>query len=227
MEIANKIRARLIEAGVAFHANDNISTYLQEGELIALEKEVEEVIMNLLETLIINTKKDHNTQDTARRIAKMMFHETYKGRYLSRPEMTDFPNAKNFDGIYMVGPIDIRSTCSHHFVPIIGKAWVGIIPSDRVIGLSKFSRLAEWIMARPQIQEEAAMQLANEIESFIKPRALAIVLKAEHMCMTWRGVRENETIMTTVVTRGLFCKDSAARAEILKMIGLTSDCQIV
>ncbi len=218
METMKKIRARLLDAGAAFHANDNISAYLKEGELSDLEDEVVMAVANLLDNLIIDTRNDHNTHDTAKRVAKMLLHEIYKGRYIERPKVTDFPNVKSMDDIYIVGPIDIRSTCSHHLVPIVGQAWVGVIPGSRVIGLSKFSRIIEWIMARPQIQEEATMQLAEELEKLIKPRALAVVLKAQHMCMTWRGVRDSKTAMTTMAMRGIFGSDPAARAEFLRMI---------
>jgi GTP cyclohydrolase I len=218
MKTMKKIRARLLDAGASFHANDNISAYLEEGELSDLQDEVEVAVANLLDNLIIDTGNDHNTCETAKRVAKMLLHETYKGRYIGRPKVTDFPNVKSMDETYIVGPIDIRSTCSHHLVPITGQAWVGVIPGSRVIGLSKFSRIIEWIMARPQIQEEATMQLADELEELIKPRALGVVLKAQHMCMTWRGVRNSETVMTTMAMRGIFGSDHAARAEFLRMI---------
>ena len=134
------------------------------------------------------------------------------------PKITDFPNAKQLNQIYTLGPITIRSACSHHMVPITGRAWIGILPSDRVIGISKFVRLTEWVMARPQIQEEATVQLADIIESMIKPQGLAVVVEATHNCMTWRGVRENDTKMTTSVMRGVFLDSSDARAEFFRLI---------
>jgi GTP cyclohydrolase I len=134
------------------------------------------------------------------------------------PSVTDFPNAKHLDEIYTIGPITVRSGCSHHMVPIMGKAWVGVLPSERVIGISKFIRLVEWIMARPQIQEEATVQVADLIEQLINPKGLAIVVRAQHQCMTWRGVRETDTSMTTSVMRGVFLTNPAARSEFLKLI---------
>ena len=121
--------------------------------------------------------------------------------------------------IVVIGPVAVRSTCAHHFCPIEGSAWVGMIPSDRVIGLSKFSRLTEWIMSRPQIQEEATVQLADALEAAIKPRALGVVVSARHACMSWRGVREPASMATTSVMRGLFREKPEAKAEFLSLIG--------
>jgi GTP cyclohydrolase I len=148
----------------------------------------------------------------------MYLREVFKGRYQPRPPVTDFPNAKALDEVYTVGPITVRSACSHHLVPIMGQAWIGVIPSERVIGLSKFNRLTEWVMSRPQIQEEAAIQLADEIEALIQPKALAVVLRAQHLCMTWRGVRESQTSMTTSIMRGIFRDKPEAREEFLSII---------
>jgi GTP cyclohydrolase I len=134
------------------------------------------------------------------------------------PKITEFPNAKELDQIYTLGPITIRSCCSHHLVPITGRAWIGVLPSDKVIGISKFVRLTNWIMARPQIQEESTVQLADLIEEIIKPKGLAVVVEATHNCMTWRGVEESNTAMTTSVMRGVFLDDACARNEFFGLI---------
>lgn len=215
---SERIRKRLRDAGAPFLANDNIAAFLEPGDLDALQAEVEEKVAAVLDSLVIDTENDHNSRETARRVAKMYLREVFAGRYEPVPPVTDFPNAKALDEIYTVGPITVRSACSHHMCPIEGDVWCGVVPSDRVIGLSKFARLANWIMARPQIQEEAVVQLADEIERRIKPRALAVVVKARHTCMSWRGVRERDTSMTTSVMRGLFRADAAARAEVMKLI---------
>ena len=170
-----------------------------------------------MESLIIDTKYDHNTIETAQRVAKMYLNEVFKGRYHKQPKVTDFPNAKNLDQIYTVGAISVRSACSHHLVPIIGKCWIGVIPSDRVIGLSKFNRIVDWVMSRPQIQEEAAIQLADTIEKLIKPKGLAVIIKAKHQCMTWRGVKDNDTEMVTSVMRGIFRDTAEARSELMDL----------
>jgi GTP cyclohydrolase I len=212
------IRERIQAAGAAFCANDNIAGYVSPEELLAIQREVETHVKALLGSLVIDTETDHNTKDTAERVAKMFVQEVFKGRYLACPGVTDFPNAKALDEIYTVGPITVRSTCSHHLVPIVGQAWIGVIPGDRVIGLSKFTRLTEWVLARPQIQEEAAIQLADEIEKRIKPMALAVAINAQHMCMTWRGVRDCGTSMITSVMRGRFRVDAAARGEVISLM---------
>jgi len=218
MKISEVIRKRIKHARRGFFANDNISDFIRDDDLEQLQFEVQDKIEELLGALVIDTVNDHNTRETAARVAKMFLHEVYKGRYTPPPKITDFPNAKNLDELYTVGPVTIRSACSHHLVPIMGKAWIGVIPSHRVIGLSKFNRLTEWIMARPQIQEEATVQLADEIERLIQPKALAVVVKASHLCMTWRGVRESETSMTTSVMRGAFRDSDAARQEFFSII---------
>lgn len=215
---AEAIKNRIKAAGASFHANDNIARFIQSGELDLLQAEVEEKIKGVLESLVIDTENDHNTQETAKRVAKMYLKEVFSGRYVEPPKITEFPNAKHLDEIYTLGPITIRSACSHHLVPITGRCWIGILPNDRVIGISKFVRLVNWVMARPQIQEEATVQLADIIENLIAPRGLAIVIEAQHQCMTWRGVKESETVMTSSVMRGVFRDKPEARAEFLRLI---------
>ena len=209
---------RLRQAGKSFKANDNIADFLTENELTEIQKNVEIKIRELLEALIIDVNNDHNTKDTPRRIAKMLIREVCAGRYQKMPSVTSFPNVKQLDDILMVGPIDVRSMCSHHFAPILGKAWIAVIPDKQVIGISKFARIADWILCRPQIQEEAAVQLADKLEELTHPKALAVIIKASHTCMTWRGVKESQPKMVTSVMRGLFRTDSDARAEVMGMI---------
>ena len=209
---------KIIADNGSFKANDNISKYLENGDIEKIQSNVEVAIQQLLKALIIDTDNDHNTKETAKRVAKMYVKEVFAGRYNELPKKTEFPNAKHLDEIYTLGPITIRSACSHHLVPITGKCWIGILPDDRVIGISKFVRMVEWVMARPQIQEEATVQLADLIDNMIKPRGLAIVIEAKHQCMTWRGVRESETAMVSSVMRGVFRDEPEARAEFLRLI---------
>lgn len=218
MSTADDIRARLIKAQLPWRANDNISAVIGSSDLDALEEEVAVRVLGLLRALVIDN--DHNTDGTARRVARMLVRESMRGRYEPQPRATDFPNVRELDEIYTVGPITVRSMCSHHLVPIVGRAWVGVIPepSGKVIGLSKFTRLADWVMARPQIQEEATVQLADLLEQLVQPRGLALVVRAEHMCMTWRGVRDQGTEMVTSVMRGIFRDKPEARAEVLSII---------
>ena len=220
MTPSETIRQRLLAAGAPVLANDNIAAHLDPGDLDALEVEVAERVEGLLRALVIDVDSDHNTKGTAERVARMYLHEVFKGRYHQPPRLTDFPNAKELDQVYTVGPITVRSACSHHLVPILGKCWVGIKPSERVIGLSKFVRLAEWVFSRPHIQEEAVMILADEIERLVKPVGLVVIVKAQHYCMKWRGVREPETSMVTSVVRGEFREKPHMKDEFLKLIEL-------
>ena len=189
-----------------------------DAQRAAIRREVEGATVRLLEALRIDWKNDPNTRETPARVARMLVDETQRGRFHHPPKLTTFPNTRALDELYTVGPIAVRSTCSHHLVPIIGAAWVGVIPGDTLIGLSKFHRLTEWVMARPQIQEEAAVQLADEIERLIRPQGLAVVVKAEHLCMTWRGVRDTGSKMVTSIMRGCLRDNAAARAEFMEAI---------
>ncbi len=220
MTISKIIQQRLEDDGETYFANDNIANCIYEGELELLQKEVEEKVQSLLESLVIDTKRDHNTKETAKRVAKMYLQEVFKGRYVEQPKITDFPNAKDLDQIYTVGPITVRSACSHHLVPILGKCWVGVKPSKRVIGISKFNRLTEWVFSRPHIQEEGVMILADELERLVQPKGLIVVVKADHYCMKWRGVREPDCSMVTSVVRGELRDDPYQKAEFFKLIGL-------
>ena len=220
MKPSDLIRSRLLAAGAPYLANDNIASAIEPGELKQLEAEVAARVEDLLRALVIDVDNDHNTRGTAERVARMYLQECFAGRYREAPRLTDFPNAKDLDQVYSVGPITVRSACSHHLVPILGKCWIGVKPSDRVIGLSKFVRLAEWVFSRPHIQEEAVMILADEIEKLVKPQGLIVIVDAQHYCMKWRGVREPQTSMVTSVVRGEFRDKPHLKAEFLQLIGL-------
>ena len=171
LPVSARVRARVQQARQRFHANDNIADFLLPGEFAALQDEVEGKVRSLLESLVIDTESDHNTQDTAGRIARMYLNEVFRGRYWPAPAVTEFPNAERLNELMIVGPITVRSACSHHFCPIIGRVWIGLMPNEHsnLIGLSKYSRLAEWIMSRPQIQEEAIVQLADLLMAKVSP----------------------------------------------------------
>ena len=213
-----EIRTKLKNKNVPFCANDNISEYLSETDLQALQVELEQNVKQMLEILCIDVENDHNTKDTHKRVAKMFIREVFKGRYEPLPKITSFPNAKKLDEVYTVGPIQTRSYCSHHFLPIEGKTWIAIKPSDRVIGLSKFNRICDWVMSRPQIQEEATIQLADTIEELVKPEGLAVISKCKHLCMCHRGVQDAGTEMVTSVMRGFFREDGKVRAELMQLL---------
>lgn len=218
--VSVKIRERLLAARKRFYANDNIAEYIEPGELEQLLDEVEHKMQAVLDSLVIDTDNDHNTDKTARRVAKMYVNEVFKGRYVTGPTITEFPNAEHLNELMIVGPITVRSACSHHFCPVIGKIWIGVMPNEHtnVIGLSKYARLAEWIMNRPQIQEEAVVQLADLIQEKTQPDGLAIVMEASHYCMAWRGVKDMDSKMINSVMRGVFLKDPTLRREFLSLI---------
>ncbi|MGP1517429.1 MAG: GTP cyclohydrolase I [Ottowia sp.] len=218
--VSVKIRQRLQAARRRYHANDNIADFIRPGELEQLLDEVSEKMKEVLQSLVIDTEGDHNTANTARRVAKMYVQEVFRGRYVPAPTITEFPNAERLNELMIVGPITVRSACSHHFCPVIGKLWIGVLPNERtnVIGLSKYARLADWVMGRPQIQEEAIVQLADLIQEKTRPDGLALVMQASHFCMSWRGVKDMDSKMINSVMRGVFLKDMNLRREFLALI---------
>ena len=218
--VSVKIRERIVAARKRFHANDNIAQFIEPGELEALLDEVEIKMQGVLDSMVIDTQGDHNTHATARRVAKMYLSEVFKGRYVESPSITEFPNAEHLNELMIVGPLTVRSACSHHLCPVIGKIWIGVMPNEHtnVIGLSKYARLVDWVMGRPQIQEEAVVQLADLIMEKTQPDGLAIVMEASHFCMSWRGVKEMDSKMLNSVMRGVFLKDASLRREFLSLI---------
>ena len=217
-----RIRLRLRAAAQRYRANDNISAFIAPGEIEELLEEVSSKMRSVLESLVIDVENDHNTKDTARRVAKMYLNEVFRGPYTSAPPVTEFPNIASLNELMIVGPITIRSACSHHFCPIMGRLWIGIMPNQNsnLIGLSKYARLAEWIMTRPQIQEEAITQVAELLMEKVKPDGLAVVMEADHFCMHWRGIKDTASKMVNSVMRGSLLKDPTLRREFLSLINL-------
>ena len=223
--VSQRIRARIKAKNQRFHANDNISEFIEPGELEALTREVCDKMTAVLCSLVIDVDHDHNTQETARRVAKMYVTEVFRGRFVPLPKVTEFPNAEHLNELMIMGPITVRSACSHHLCPIMGRLWIGVMPNkdSDLIGLSKYSRIADWIMSRPQIQEEAIIQLADQLVGMVKPDGLAVVMEADHFCMHWRGVKDNASKMTNSVMRGVFLENGALRREFLSLIQLKKD----
>jgi GTP cyclohydrolase IA len=218
--VSVRIRERIKAAQQRFHANDNIAKFIEPGELDALLDEVQGKMQGVLSSLVIDTDSDHNTQETARRVAKMYLQEIFKGRYQAAPPVTEFPNAERLNELMIVGPVTVRSACSHHLCPIIGRVWIGIMPNEHsnLIGLSKYARLIDWIMSRPQIQEEAVTQVADVLQSRMQPDGLAVVMEADHFCMHWRGVKDMDSKMINSVMRGSFLKNPDLRREFLSLV---------
>ena len=219
---SQRVRERLRSAGTRFHANDNIADFIEDGELVAIESEVAAKAEEMLRALVIDVDNDHNTRDTGRRLAKMFVRELFAGRYQQAPAVTEFPNAERLNELMIVGPLRVRSACSHHLCPIMGRVWIGVLPNadSELIGLSKYARICDWVMSRPQIQEEAITQMAELLMRKVSPDGLAVVMEADHFCMHWRGVKDAETRMINSVMRGSFLKDAALRREFLSLINL-------
>ena len=215
-----KIRERLHAARKRYHANDNIADFIEPGEMDRLLDEVTVKMQGVLDSMVIDTAHDHNSRETARRVSKMYLREVFSGRYAKGPSVTEFPNAEHLNELMIVGPITVRSACSHHLCPVIGQLWIGVMPNEHtnVIGLSKYARMADWIMSRPQIQEEAVVQLADLIQEKTQPDGLALVMQATHFCMGWRGVKDMDSKMINSVMRGAFLKDPNLRREFLSLL---------
>lgn len=211
------IKERINTAKARYNANDNISEFIKPGELELLQNEVQNELQRVLSSLVIDTEHDHNTKETAKRVAKMFLNETFGGRYVPEPRVTSFPNM-GYNNLYTTGPITIRSTCAHHFQNIVGRCWVGIFPEEEVIGLSKFNRLVHHIAERPQIQEEMTTQIADKLVQYAKTPNVAVVVKAEHHCMTHRGVKEHDSDMTTAVMLGKFRDDPNLKQEFYNLM---------
>lgn len=202
----------------SYLSGDNISNFVTESEKEKLIVDAAVHFQKFLDCLLIDTKNDPNTNETAMRVSKMYFNELFKGRYLPKPDIKTFPNTKKYDQIYLVGPIEIKSTCAHHFQPIVGNCWVGVFPGDEVLGLSKFNRIVEWVASRPQIQEDLTEQIGDELDTILKAQGLAVVIKASHFCVTQRGVKAPCSDMTTSVVRGLFRTEQNLKSEFFELL---------
>lgn len=219
-EAFRSIQRRLFD--VPRKANDCIAEYVSEADLAVMELRAAVSYQEVLDSLMIDTTNDPNSCDTAARVAKMLMHEQFKGRYTKMPEVSSFPNTGEnaLDGLYVVGPLSVKSACSHHHVPIEGEAWVAVFPGDRVIGLSKFSRVLNWVMRRPQIQEEATRQAAKIFMKITGAKGIGIVVKAKHHCMCHRGVEEPNSFHTTSDMLGSMRENAALKQEFLELIKL-------
>jgi GTP cyclohydrolase I len=218
--VSQKIRERIQQARSRFFANDNIAEFIEPGDLERLIDEVDVKMRGVLQSLVIDIDADHNTRDTARRVARMYVNEVFRGRYRPAPPVTEFPNVERLNELMIVGPIIVRSACSHHLCPIIGRVWIGVLPNEHsnLIGLSKYVRLADWVMSRPQIQEEAVTRLADLLADRMQPDGLALVMEADHFCMQWRGVKDSDSKMINSVMRGSFLANPNLRREFLALL---------
>lgn len=200
-----------------FDANGSMA--LTPEERAQMVKELEEKFTEILNILRIS-QKDPNCEKTPARLAKMYVNEIFNGRFSPPPDITFFPNRKEVDNLIISKGIRIMSICSHHWQPIVGKCTIGYIPNERVIGISKITRIVEWFARRGQIQEELGEQIADYIQSLLQPKALGVVINARHYCMIARGVQgdEENTMMTTSVMRGYMRNDLNLRNEFMNLI---------
>lgn len=214
MTISKTIKQRLLDNDVRHFANDNISDHILDGELDELVVEITGKFEEVLDSLLIDRENDPNSQETGKRLAKMYVHEIMSGRYLPKPNVTAFPNegTDNYDGMIVIRA-DIKSMCSHHHQPVTGIAYIGIIPNGKVLGLSKYIRLAQWEARRGTLQEELCGRIANLIKNETESGNIAVTLMARHGCCENRGVSTHNSLTQTTVLMGGFKTDSAVREE--------------
>jgi len=221
--ISEVIRDRIVAAGHRFHASDNISQFINQDERSELIAEIQQKFHGVLNSLIIDTENDPNSRDTAKRLAKMYVNELMSGRYQPKPDATSFPNegSDRFEGMLVVRA-EITSMCSHHHQPVKGVAYIGLIPTGRVIGLSKYVRIAQWCARRGQLQEDLVNQIAKEIMAATDTENVAVYIQATHGCMEHRGVEVHSSLTQTSVVHGLFHNDSV-KAEFYNNVKMQRD----
>ena len=198
------------EDGHRFWAGDNVSDYVTETDKEVLIEDAAAAFENVLDTLLIDRHNDPNSKGTAKRLAKMYFNEIMGGRYAKRPDVTAFPNdndADRYTGM-LVTRAEIKSMCSHHHQPVKGICYIGLIPGTKVIGLSKYARIAQWCARRGTLQEELCRQIAEEIQEATVAEDVGVYIQATHGCMENRGVEAHSSLTQTAVLRGQFYNDS-------------------
>jgi GTP cyclohydrolase I len=219
-EIANRLK----EVNARYWAGDNISKYLKEGEKEQLIDEASEAFENVLDALVIDRHNDPNSQGTARRLAKMYFNEIMSGRYDPMPSATAFPNdsASRYEGMLVVRS-ELKSMCSHHHQPVSGVAYIGIIAADKLIGLSKYTRIAQWCARRGTLQEELCNDIAREIEKATSAKNLGVYIQATHGCCENRGIMAHSSLTQTTVLKGSFKDDPGTKKEFMDNIKLQQE----
>jgi GTP cyclohydrolase I len=222
--LGDHIRFKMQREGKRFWAGDNISEYLHEGEKERLIDEATEAFELVLDRLLIDRENDPNSQDTARRLAKMYFNEIMAGRYEPKPNATAFPNQtdQRYDGMLVVRS-ELKSMCSHHHQPVSGVAYIGIIAADTLIGLSKYTRIAQWCARRGTLQEELAMDIAREIMAATGSKDVGVYIQATHGCCENRGIMAHSSLTQTTVLKGSFRTDPATKKEFMDNIKLQQE----
>jgi GTP cyclohydrolase I len=224
MKTSKRIKQRIEDAGGRYWAGDNISKYIKEGELPELIDELTEKFEDVLDGLVIDRKTDPNSMDTGRRLAKMYVKELMQGRYFPMPDATAFPNHTNepYTGMLVVRS-ELKSVCSHHHQPVTGVAYIGIIAADTLIGLSKYTRIAQWCARRGTLQEELAMDIAREISKATGSKDVGVYIQATHGCCENRGIMAHSSLTQTTVLKGAFKDDMGTKKEFMDNIKLQQD----
>ena len=224
MSISSKIKQRLQDTGTRFWAGDNISEYIYDGERQELIEELKGKFEGVLDSLIIDRETDPNSQDTARRLAKMYVNELMQGRYFPMPNATAFPNhvEDGYDGMLVVRS-ELKSVCSHHHQPVTGVAYIGIIAADTLIGLSKYTRIAQWCARRGTLQEELCNDIAKEIMKATGSKNVGVYIQATHGCCENRGIQAHSSLTQTTVLKGAFQEDQTTKKEFMDNIKLQQE----
>jgi len=224
MSKAEQIKARLQDANIRYWAGDNISEVLQKGDKEELIEEATVAFEGVLDTLLIDRHNDPNSQGTARRLAKMYFNEIMAGRYDPIPSATAFPNHEDdrYEGMLVVRS-ELKSMCSHHHQPVTGVAYIGIIAGPKLIGLSKYTRIAQWCARRGTLQEELANDIAREIKAATGADHLGVYIQATHGCCENRGIMAHSSLTQTTVLKGAFKSDPGTKKEFFDNIKLQQE----
>lgn len=224
MNKALQIKTKLDEAGIRYWAGDNISEVLEEGDKEELINNATTAFQGVLDALVIDRYNDPNSKGTAKRLAKMYFNEIMAGRYDVMPTATAFPNDSDdrYDGMLVVRS-ELRSMCSHHHQPVAGVAYIGIIASDKLIGLSKYTRIAQWCARRGTLQEELANDIAREIGRATDAEHLGVYIQATHGCCENRGIMAHSSLTQTTVLKGAFKNDGDTKKEFFDNIKLQQE----
>jgi len=218
---SKEIKHKLEHAGIRYWAGDNISHVLQEGDKQELIDELTPKFEAVLDSLIIDRANDPNSMDTGRRLAKMYINELMQGRYDPMPNATAFPNhiENGYEGMLVVRS-ELRSVCSHHHQPVVGVAYIGIIAADKLIGLSKYTRIAQWCARRGTLQEELNNVIADEIQKATGTKNVGVYIQATHGCCENRGIKAHSSLTQTTVLRGAFNEDPGTKKEFMDNIKL-------
>ena len=224
MKISQKIKERCDAAGARAWANDNISDYIEEGEKQLLIEEAMPAFENVLKSLVIDTETDPNSQDTARRMAKMYINEIMSGRYDPMPNPSAFPNyiEGGYEGMLVVRS-ELTSLCSHHHQTVKGVAYIGIIAGPKLLGLSKYSRIAQWVARRGTLQEDLNVMIANKIQEITGSEHVGVYVQATHGCCENRGIMAKSSLTQTTVLRGAFKNEPDVRKEFIDNVKLQQD----